>query len=146
MVRLNSLEVDAALEVEGVWTERRRAGYRLKVAYLSNPRYEAHIRRAARLTPELADPDADAAMDVVAEALARFVLLDWDGFEGDDGAPMAYTPEIGQRVLASPGFRWLRDDVIAESSRIERYRRERLQADAGKSETPSPGSANGAAS
>src|SRR5690606_18382974 len=55
--------------------------------------------------------DFDTRQNIAGRALADTVLLGWENLEGDDGAPLAYSPEVARKLLLDPAMTAFRDAV-----------------------------------
>ncbi|EOV8094045.1 TPA: hypothetical protein NGR52_004200 [Vibrio parahaemolyticus] len=116
---LNTLKTDKEKEVNGVWRDYFD-GSRLLVARLGNENYRAFIAReykANRIAIERGGEKADKlALRIQTEALARHVLLDWDGIV-IGGSDTKYTPEIGIEVFNKmPDFKADVENIAGEMS------------------------------
>lgn len=116
---LNSLKTDKQKEVNGVWREYFD-GAKLLVARMGNEKYRAFIAKeykANRIAIDRGGEKADQlAQRIQTEALARHVLLDWEGVELD-GKATAYTPEIGIKVFnMMPDFKTDVENIAGEVS------------------------------
>ena len=85
---------------EGVWIDET-SGLRLKIARWNNKKYRKFLRDVVT-TPKFKLDRAkqfnvDSMHERVKQAVARYILLDWEGMEedGPDGSPVTvkYSPE-----------------------------------------------------
>ena len=112
---------DAVLVEEGAWFDIGDDA-RLRIARAGNRRYLEQLRVLAggkerRIACGLLSEDE--ALDIYVGALARAVLVDWEGLS-EHGEPLAYTPEKAEALLREmPVFRKL---VEGCASDIEGFR------------------------
>lgn len=122
MTDLTNLRTDPARESRGV---RRfwRDGIHLVIGSLGNPAYDRDrrecIRRAGDVLREL-DPTSPEVLDVVAPAIARHILLGWDGIT-ENGAPLPYSVAKATELLTDPGLRHLRAFVLQAADDVNAY-------------------------
>lgn len=105
---LNTLKTDKEKETNGVWRDYFD-GSRLLVARIGNEKYKAHIAKeykANRIAIDRGGEKADKlATRIQTEALARYVLLGWEGII-IGGEEAKYTPELGIEVFTNmPDFK-----------------------------------------
>jgi len=83
---INSLRTDKSLETEGTWISFGN-GAEIKIARLGN---EKHLRYLEKLRePYLdasgnVDADKDTLHDISNKAMAKYIIMDWKGFEEKD--------------------------------------------------------------
>ena len=117
---LSTLKTDPEKEERGIWVDWAH-GMRLKIAHVSTPRYQAASLKLFRRASPLPDPEDDHAFKLLAvPATARHILLDWENVDDEEGNPLPYTPEVGERYLRE--IRTLRDFVTIVSLQDFRYR------------------------
>lgn len=124
----------------GVWVDFGD-GARCKIARFNNPAHAKYIdelrkpyRAILRAGGTIPDEKAD---EITIKSLARCVLVDWAGFEEDDGSPMPYSVEKAIELLTDlPDFR---NRIAQISMQSENYRIETLEAAAKNSEAGSTG-------
>ena len=123
----NRFETDKLLEEEGVWVDIGDGG-RLKVARRGNRRYRDKLRaltRGRERQLQLNTLPEDIAEDMLCQALACGILLDWDGIE-EDGRKLAYAQETAVELLRRyADFRVL---VETLSDDMAAYRTRELEA------------------
>ncbi len=108
-------------EAEGVWV--RFDEIRFKIARLGNPKYEQiQEAQAAENTAlrEAGKPVKDWKQNWL-DILSQAVLIGWEGLEGDDGAPIAYTPEKARELLADPAYSDFKRFVETEAANRENF-------------------------
>lgn len=113
-----------AAEIEGIWRNLEEAG-EVRVARLGNTRYQQAYQRLERNKGTVDGTVLTEAeqTELVVEAMAEAVLVDWRGIEWE-GEPMPYSLENAKVVLRVKDFR----RVVLELSRDwEQYRKARLE-------------------
>lgn len=128
MMKLSNLRLDPKSSVEGVWIDYIR-GTRLLIARYDNREMSA-FRRGKALeyahlfnnVEENREEALEKSMEIDVEAVARFGLLDWEGFTDDEGNPEKYTPELGIEILSNDEYEEFRDFVYRVSQNNEIYR------------------------
>ncbi|MHC5053640.1 MAG: hypothetical protein ACYTKD_02860 [Planctomycetota bacterium] len=121
MPKLPIIRSDVEKEREGVWVTHP-FGFEFKIARMGNAEYRKAA--AALLTPELVrearvkgpGATAEAAAQQTPGLVARHILKDWRNVEGDDGEPIPYTPEVGERILSDPGYHDLLEFIEGAAS------------------------------
>lgn len=146
---LKELELDPEKERKGVWVEYAD-DFRIKIARWNNPRFRAcldelttgnlgFIRRSRR--------GRDYATDTIKKAMARHILLDWEGLEEENGSgglvPVPYSEEKAFEILTRSEI--FCDDVIDLSSRVELFKASAKEDAEKNSVSASPGSSDGEA-
>lgn len=151
MVKLKLLRIDSELERLGRWFPYPAvAGVSFLIARMGNPAYDGKLRRI--MGPRLDEIRSDGLDDktleaMTAKAMAGTVLLGWKGLDEDEdaagekhadgthspGGPrqLEFTEERAEEILSDPDLRDLYRFVLAQSSRIENFRRESAKGDAG---------------
>lgn len=97
---LDSYSVDDKLSVEGKWVPIS-ATAKLRIARLNNEPYREFIRK--KLKPyksamRAGSLDDSLMTEVVIQAMARHILLDWEGLK-ESGAELKYSLETCERIL-----------------------------------------------
>lgn len=110
-MKLAKFKTNQSLEQDGIWQDVAD-GLRIKVARIGNPRYKAYVRRMGKAQMSMARATGDMDLDVLdaltVKALAKFVLLDWEGLEDDEGTAIPFSPEKAHELLTDvPDFRAL---------------------------------------
>lgn len=100
---------DAVLVEEGAWFDIGDGG-RLRIARAGNRRFREQLRELSRGKERRIARgllSEDEALDIYVAALARAVLVDWEGLT-EHGEALAYTPEKAEALLREiPTFRKL---------------------------------------
>ena len=94
-VPFSRFKTDTKKEEEGVWV-KYEGGVSLKIARLNNPKYKEyslkrskpHLRRLQAGTI-----DGDVAEDIMKDAIANTVLLDWKGLLDEKGNEIPFSQE-----------------------------------------------------
>jgi hypothetical protein len=122
-LELSELLFDEAAQRDGAWV-RFEGDVELRIASSSTREYEEAVRAA--LEPHLLAQrngglDADVGRSIDVKLAARLLLRDWRGVTRD-GAPLPYTPEIGEELLSRPGAHRLLTFVRRVAAASEHYR------------------------
>ena len=92
----------------GVWVDLED-GARIKVAKIGTATYTQALEKASRkyrIKIRTNTLKADEAMLISAQALADAILLDWQGFETEEGTILPYSHENALKALKEyPTFR-----------------------------------------
>lgn len=127
-MKISTFATDLDLEENGVWVDIGDGG-QLLVARMGNPRYLEVVRRISRphknrirtksINEELSD-------DILIQAMAEAILLDWKGLEDDKGKPIKYSKEAAYELMK--GMRDFRNLVVEIASEQAAFRREENEA------------------
>lgn len=117
-MKISSIKTDPAKLEQGVWIGDIPdfEGVRLKVRPISNPDYRQLYGQLVETTPRHLKrggqvKDYDTRVAIGARCLADTVLIDWEGFEDDDGKPLAHDAETAKAWLLDPEMTAFRDAV-----------------------------------
>lgn len=143
-MRLSETKTDKSLETDGVWVAIRY-GAEVKVARRGNPRAEAYRARLSwedrRLLdhPDLRRGREDRVEELLIEAIAETMLLDWRGeiFTDDEGNRIPHSVSTAKDLLAE--YEWLLEDVHEAASTRETFFRQEVQETGKSSRKPSGG-------
>ena len=142
-MKLNKFMSDSKLAIEGIW-EDIGEGLRVRVARMNNPKYREYMRKMARnqaRTFRRVGGGIDDIFDIQQRAVARFVLLEWDGLEDDDGNVIAYSEEEALKIFKRcPDFY---DMIIEIGSDADLFRRHEQEDAKGNLPGTSSGSSSG---
>lgn len=115
--------LDDAKVIDGVWVNYI-ADFDLKLARIGNKKYKAYLR-------ELQQPyieqirngtlDEEKEIEIMRKAIARCIILDWRGYNEDDGTLIAYSESEALKMLEDREF-MLR--VVALSADRVRYQKQ----------------------
>lgn len=144
MASLKALRTDTLLEQEGIWVDYE-AGVRVKVARLSNTKFEQALRTASK--PHLRQirskrAPLDLIENLTREAAARHILLGWENLDDDDGTPIPYSPERALEIFNDPTLHDFYKFVMQISTDSELYRREDMEESLGNSQAGSNGTSS----
>lgn len=137
---LRNFAIDIKAETEGVWLPCGDA--QLKIGRLNSPAYKEAFAKAARPFSALAKAgilkDQDAR-NIVAEALAKTVLLDWKNLKLD-GVELPYSQAKAQELLSNPEFDSFVKLVNDLAENEANFRQEEISKEMGEPENISSGS------
>jgi len=131
---------DKAAEEGGVWVEIGE-GAAVKVARFGNDRHQAALDRLRKPYRNIlragGEIPADRHTEIAIEAMADALLLDWRGFENDDGSEVAYSREMAVWFLTE--LKDFRNQIAALAMEVESYRASALETAAKNSKSGSSG-------
>jgi hypothetical protein len=148
-MKLKDIVVDADRAEEGAWVENipDMEGLRLKVRGNNNKDWRRlqtkliqAIPRKRRMSGNLDPEDNDRINGL---CLLNASLLDWDGFEDDDGKPIPYSREAAQKFLTDPDYRRFREAAAYAANWVADQSKEDMEEDAGNLLRLSSGSTDG---
>jgi len=145
MAKLSQLMTDPTKNEQGIWVDYDD-GMRLRVCSTSKRAYEEaresllrpHRRRIRddRMSPsEIAE--------VIKPAVARHLLVDWEGLEDEDGNEIPYTPEKALELFNNPLLEDLYVTVMEVAGKAGAFRRDSLEESAKNSPTSCDGNSSG---
>lgn len=131
-VKFSSLAADTDKETAGDWIEiPELPGVELKVRSFNHPAYRVArdllLQRMARKHGRKPAP-ADESEAEFGKLYAKFILLDWKGFD------VEYTADVAREALADPAYRDLRRHVEYAASQVGASEVEFLDDALGESE------------
>lgn len=118
---LSIINPDKKVEEEGMWTSF--GGSMFKVASTSNLKFQkifARLQLPYHKKIDKGSLDPKIGLSIMCESLSKTVLMDWKDVLGDDGQPVEYTPELGQKILANHSD--LREHIQEFGGDIENFR------------------------
>jgi len=104
---LTSLTIDESISKDGVWVDWL-GDSRLKISSTNSNSYKAAVSRLYKENRlRLDDSNSEnyrLIQDITAKALARYILLDWEGIsfldaDGNTVKNIPYSEEVGERAL-----------------------------------------------
>ena len=122
-MKLSKLKTNPKKVNSGVWCEWE-GGTSFLLARTGNDAYNAEVaafHASNRERKERKEPLVEFSV-FWPRLLARTVLLDWSGVDGEDGKPLKYTPAEGEKALADKDLKDLLDFVELESSARRNYK------------------------
>ncbi len=117
-MKLGELKVNAKAVEDGAWVENipDLGGVRLKVRGSNNRDWRRLQQRLIEAVPRKKRVggriDPEEQDKITTALLVGAGLLDWEGLEGDDGQPLAYSRKAAQELLENPELMRLRDGVL----------------------------------
>lgn len=127
MLELNSLRLDPQKSNEGTWIDYI-GGTRLLVARYDNRDMQAFKTRKAvehgKIFTDYENNREEAerlSAEIEAEAMATFVLLDWEGFV-ENGEPLEYTLELGIKIFSDETYDEFREFISRVARNSSNYR------------------------
>lgn len=146
MVKLSSFATDEDLSVNGQWFEYAD-GVEFKIAKWNNPKFRDYLEDLARPHARKLRKSGRVGRfwnDLVNKAAARCVLLDWKGVDGDDGEPLTYSQEEGEKVLNNTCYSSIHDFIVEIAMEDANYFTEETEAAGKNSSERSAGKSSGA--
>jgi len=132
-MRISKMRTDPALEKSGAWVVWN-GDARVRVRRLGNYEYRKAIAEALKPHRALIRAGAlpEATMEAITTAaIARHVLVGWDGFQDDSDREIEYDFEIAVQLLSDPRYHDLYEFVLAAATRMENFRAEEKEDDLG---------------
>lgn len=129
-MKLSEGKINTEVQEKGDWVDDipEMAGVRLKVRGSNNAdwrkleaRLLATVPRKKRLGGRL-DPDEQDR--ITSECLFACGLLDWEGFENEDGSALAYSKDVAREILFKPEYQRYRLGVMWACNVVAEQRRE----------------------
>ncbi len=135
----------------GIWMDIAD-GLRLRVARISSPDFEAHMRRTnknagamKRFRQSILESDEDTLLETtIMEGMAKHILLDWENLQEDDGVtPIVYSWEKALSLFQDyPEFYKI---VVQCATDYDGYRKSDVESAAKNSGASSSGTKSGEA-
>jgi hypothetical protein len=118
VMKLSDSKVDTTRIEQGEWVDRipELEGVRFKVRGINNKDWRKLQGRLLDAVPRRnrvgnrLSPDEMDRMN--AKLLLDTILLDWDGFEDDDGNALPYSKDLAKTLLSDPAYQKVRDGVL----------------------------------
>lgn len=89
-------------------------------------------------------PDPADDERIASSVLKEAVLLDVAGLEDDDGAPLAFSPELAAKLIDDPDYALIRAGITWAAASVAELGKEALEDDLGNSVPSSSGNKHGA--
>jgi len=123
-----SYAMDVKASEEGKWIDLdsttslliRRYGCRSFQKYLSG------LLAPHKKATQRGSLDDDLAEQILTQAIAKEILVDWKGLKIDD-KEVKYSVEKAVEILSNPVFKEFRDDVVAWSQDFQIFREEEIE-------------------
>ena len=118
-----NIDNDFSLTDTGTWVEF--SGSKLKIAHSSNNVFQRSLARRQqphRRRIEQGTADPQLMKDIMCQAMAEGLLLDWSGAQDKSGAEVKYSYDMGYRALKNNPD--LREFVTEFSTNLENFRQE----------------------
>jgi hypothetical protein len=133
MVKLSAIKSDPELEREGVWQDYE-LGIRVKVARMGNQAFDECVRKLSE--PHLSGfrrnkLPSEVLERITKQAVARHILLGWEGIDGEDGKPLPYSEETALEILNDPALADFYKFVLLAANEAELFRRKDMEEAAG---------------
>lgn len=120
-MKLSAIRIDAAKLEEGAWIGDipELEGVRFKVRGIGNTDYRRLQNKLIMAVPRKNRRNGLSVEDqtrIESRCIIDTILLDWDGIEGDDGNPLAFSKEVATDLIADPDFVALRGGILYAAS------------------------------
>lgn len=142
MPQLTKYRTDQRREEDGVWVDFAD-GIEFLIARIGNPKYEEYLRKIGkpyRHQMRANIMDSRELEQLSKKAIARHILLDWKNVTDEDGNPLPYTPEEGERVFNDPALRDIYRFVVEVAVDREFFTKQDEEEAEGNFESVSDGS------
>ena len=127
MGKLSKVKTDSKKEIEGIW-EDYEEGIRLKIARMGNPLYDEEIYRLSKpVLKRSREIPADELERISKQAVAKYILVDWENIEDDDGNEIPYSSEKALEYFNDHDLRGFYRDIILIANDRNRFRREFIE-------------------
>lgn len=123
--------VDATAEKDGVLTQIPNAGdTRWLIARTTSVKYQTALQKAVKRNKPVLDSGGEAAKaksnEILADVMAKTILLGWEGEVMYKGKPMTYSVENARLLLSHPDFL---QAVTAVADSMEAFKAEKDEED-----------------
>ncbi len=123
-MKISTVKLDVNAIEEGEWVEDIGGwpGVRIKTRGLNNSKADRmQVKAVSRVSFSARRNDearAQLTQDLGKRTLYETCILDWDGFEDDDGNPIPYSLEQCKEWCTKPEFRAIRDLFTEAASMV----------------------------
>lgn len=137
-------ETDTSLEEEGVWVEIG-GGVNVKVAALGNKNHQKAMEKmfapykAQRRNGSL---DAEIEEDIHTKAIAKAVLVDWEGVTDREGDILPYNFENAYKILADESLKRFKGNILFLAKEAETFKKQEQEEAVKNSSKSSDGTSN----
>jgi len=112
---------------EGVWFDSSMIpGLKMKIAKTGNHQYEKLLRNLykpyRRTLQKGKEVDNTITDKIMAEVIAKTIVLDWKGMPGSDGESVAFSVDECRELLLDPELRDFKEEILEfadDSARFE---------------------------
>jgi hypothetical protein len=115
---------DTKKEQDGVWIDLGDGGS-MKIARMGNPDYIKEFQRITkphRQAIRRGTLSEEVSQDLLVQAMAKHILLDWKGLKYNDGTDIVYSVEEAKKMLSS--LKDFRDYVTEMANSAENFKEE----------------------
>jgi hypothetical protein len=115
---------DTKKEQDGVWIDLGDGGS-MKIARMGNPDYIKEFQKITkphRQAIRRGTLSEEVSQDLLVQAMAKHILLDWKGLKYNDGADIPYSVEEAKKMLSS--LKDFRDYVTEMANAAENFKEE----------------------
>ena len=117
---LRQLRTDPVKEDDGVWVSLDPTT-RIKIARMYNPAFSRYLNELkSEASRAKRNMDEDARGDILARAMARHILVGWEGLT-DDGEEFPDSEENALQLLNDITLRDFREVVLAEANNYANF-------------------------
>jgi len=105
-LKLSAFKTDLDLEENGIWINYQ-SGARFKIARLYNRKFKEYILKHGKTDARgvlAGTADSEDSLNLMKDAIASTVLVDWDRILDDEGNKIPYTVEDARKALDIPDF------------------------------------------
>lgn len=129
-MKLSAFHSDPTKSEQGVWVEVAN-GFKLRVARMDNIRYKLAMKSlgkpfAAQLRHAATEDDEKTVKKIMIQAMAKTVLLGWEGLEDDEGKTIPYSVEECEKALSVENFFNLVRELAADQSNFAEKSKDEL--------------------
>lgn len=122
-MKLAAAEINVEALVDGVWVESDSLeGVSWHVRSREYPVYKRalreHFLKNPKATKKMLKAGASGEGGIMQELILDHLLIDWSGFEDNDGAPVGYSRELAEQFLREEKYILVAQDIelaIAEA-------------------------------
>jgi hypothetical protein len=119
-MKISEMQLDPALLEEGVWKSFDEDGCAVKIASMEKKSYQNKMGKMmtrAMMQSRVRDLEATKRDEITYKAMVGTIVMDWRGFENDDGTEFAFTEENVLKMLTDyPKFRRFAQQEAADDT------------------------------
>lgn len=132
-MKISALKINSSAIEAGVWMDAPGlTGVQFRVRGLANADYRRlsgklndGVPRDKRVGGRVDPIEADRMLVTL---IIETILLDWRGLTDDADAPLPYSRDVAEKLLADPDYRVLRESVLAAASMVGEQQAEDIEA------------------